>query len=106
MTIGQIATAALLAWALAFALVIARIKGMGIYAIYQALMAFFQGPALALILAGLMWKRANGKGAFIGFVGSFLFPPSSPPPERCRPPVPADPREVRQNPRCEACIPE
>jgi Na+/proline symporter len=46
-----------------------RLEGGGIYAVFQTLMAFFQGPALALILTGLLWPRANGKGAMAGFLG-------------------------------------
>jgi len=73
LTVGRIVTAVLLAWAIGFAFVIAKIEGMGIYAIFQTLMAFFQGPALALILTGLLWKRANGEGAFVGFIGGVCF---------------------------------
>ena len=41
----------------------------GIYAIFQTLMAFFQGPALAVLLTGLVWKRATGTGAIVGLLG-------------------------------------
>lgn len=73
LNVGRIATAALLVFAILFAFMIAKIEGMGIYAIFQTLMAFFQGPALALILTGLLWKRANGKGALVGFIGGVCF---------------------------------
>ena len=71
--IGRIVTAVLLVLAIAFAFYISKIEGKGIYAIFQTLMAFFQGPALALILTGLLWPRANGKGAFVGFIGGVCF---------------------------------
>ncbi len=71
--VGRIVTGALLLWAVVFAFVIARIENMGIYAIFQTLMAFFQGPALALLLTGLLWRRANAKGAFVGFIGGVGF---------------------------------
>jgi SSS family solute:Na+ symporter len=41
----------------------------GIYAIFQTLMAFFQGPALAVLMAGLLWRRATASAALVGFVG-------------------------------------
>jgi SSS family solute:Na+ symporter len=31
-------------------------------------MAFFQGPALAVLLAGIFTRRSTGTGAFIGFL--------------------------------------
>lgn len=71
--IGRIVTAVLLVFAILFASWISRNEEGGVYAIFQTLMAFFQGPALALILTGLLWKRANGRGAFTGFVGGVLF---------------------------------
>jgi len=71
--IGRIATVALLIWAIVFALVVSRMEGSGIYAIFQTLMAFFQGPALAILLCGVLWKRANGTGALVGFVCGVIF---------------------------------
>ena len=47
----------------------------GIYTLFQTLMAFFQGPALAILLPGIFWKRANGKGAAVGFVCGVQCPP-------------------------------
>jgi Na+/proline symporter len=32
-------------------------------------MAFFQGPALAVLIAGILWRRATGAGALVGFIG-------------------------------------
>jgi SSS family solute:Na+ symporter len=70
--IGRGTTFALTVWAILFALTISRIEGSGIYAIFQTLMAFFQGPSLALIITGILWRRATGKAAFIGFLGGLF----------------------------------
>ena len=40
----------------------------GIYAIFQTLMAFFQGPAFAVLLIGILWRRATGRAAFIALL--------------------------------------
>lgn len=70
--VGRIVTGVLLVWAVGFAFYIGRIEGSGIYAIFQTLMSFFQGPALAVILAGFFWKRANGTGALVGFISGVI----------------------------------
>lgn len=73
LVVGRFVTVLLMAWAIGFAFVVREMdesgKGSGIYAIFQTLMAFFQGPALATILFGFLWRRANGPGALAGFVG-------------------------------------
>jgi solute:Na+ symporter, SSS family len=70
LTIGRWTTAGLVAWALAFAFLL---RGMseesGIYAIFQTLMAFFQGPVLAVFLTGMLWRRATGPAAVIALIG-------------------------------------
>lgn len=67
--IGRIVTVVLVAWAIAFALILARISSdSGLYAIFQTLMAFFQGPALATLLLGVFWKRATGRAALVGLL--------------------------------------
>ncbi len=65
--IGRIVTTILLVWAIYFAFLIIHMQS-GIYAIFQTLMAFFQGPALAMLMSGLLWKRATGTGAIVGFL--------------------------------------
>ncbi len=72
LAVGRTATFGLLVWAVGFALVLERLEGGGIYAVFQTLMAFFQGPALALLITGLLWPRANGTGAMTGFLGGVL----------------------------------
>ncbi len=72
LVVGRSVTVALMFWAIAFAFVVKWMdqsgKASGVYAIFQTLMAFFQGPALAVILCGFLWKRANGAGALSGFL--------------------------------------
>ncbi len=66
---GRLTTVALVAWGVGFAFFLLRADdGSGIYAIFQTLMAFFQGPALALLLLGVFWRRATGRAAVIAFV--------------------------------------
>ncbi len=67
--VGRLTTAALVAWGIGFAFVF--LKGSeesGVYAIFQTLMSFFQGPALAVLLVGVFWKRATGRAAVIAFL--------------------------------------
>jgi solute:Na+ symporter, SSS family len=67
--IGRIVTVVLMAWGIGFAFFIRQAgENTGIYTIFQTLMSFFQGPALAMILTGFFWKRANGFGALSGFL--------------------------------------
>ena len=73
--VGRITTAILVAWAVFFAFIVARLDS-GVYAIFQTMMAIFQGPALATLMAGLLWKRATGPAALAGFlagVGTAIF---------------------------------
>ncbi|HLA40003.1 MAG TPA: hypothetical protein VJ417_08400, partial [Candidatus Glassbacteria bacterium] len=39
-----------------------------IFGYMQTMLSIFQGPLLALIVLGLLWKRANGKGAVAGLI--------------------------------------
>jgi SSS family solute:Na+ symporter len=66
--VGRLTTAGLVGWGIGFAFLIVQMDNPGIYAIFQTMMSFFQGPALAILLAGLLWRRANGPGALIGFL--------------------------------------
>ena len=67
--VGRLTTVGLLIWGICFGLYISQIESSGIYVIFQTLMAFFQGPAFAILLAGLLWRRATGPGALVGFFG-------------------------------------
>lgn len=70
--VGRITTIALVVWAIFFSLALMGMRGSGLYAIFQTLMSFFQGPAFAVLLCGLFWRRATGKGAFVGFLCGVL----------------------------------
>jgi SSS family solute:Na+ symporter len=62
-------------WAIYFAIVVKtwdEQEGSGIYSIFQTLMAFFQGPALAVLLTGILWRRATGRAAFVAFIVGVL----------------------------------
>ena len=67
--VGRSVTLVLMVWGILFAMSLSRMEGSGIYVIFQTLMAFFQGPALAVLLTGILWPRATGVGAFCGFIG-------------------------------------
>lgn len=69
LTVGRVTTLVLVAWGIAFALALTRLEeGSGLYAIFQTLMAFFQGPALAVLLLGVLWRRATGAAALVGLL--------------------------------------
>lgn len=69
LVLGRITTVILVAWAIGFAFMLTLLpKGSGIYTIFQTLMAFFQGPALAVLLTGLLWRRATGTAAVIALL--------------------------------------
>ena len=68
LTVGRLVTGVLVIWAVVFALVLSLFDE-GIYTIFQTLMSFFQGPALAVLLAGALWRRATGTGALVAFLG-------------------------------------
>jgi SSS family solute:Na+ symporter len=67
--VGRWTTAGFMAWGVLFGLWVGTIQQSGVYAVFQTLMAFFQGPLLAILLAGVLWRRATGKGALAGFLG-------------------------------------
>jgi SSS family solute:Na+ symporter len=66
-----LATVILVAWAIAFAFQLTRMN-QGIYTIFQTMMAIFQGPALAVLMTGLLWKRATAAAALAGFLTGVL----------------------------------
>lgn len=71
LNVGRVTTIGLVIWAIFFANILMHVRG-GIYAIFQTLMSFFQGPALAVLMCGLFWRRATGKAAFTAFLGGVL----------------------------------
>ncbi len=67
--IGRVTTLGLVLWAIAFAIVLSRMSEQsGLYTIFQTLMAFFQGPAFAILLAGVLWRRATGSAALVALI--------------------------------------
>jgi SSS family solute:Na+ symporter len=69
LTVGRVTTVGLVFWGIFFAFALAWMsEATGIYAIFQTLMAFFQGPALAVLLLGVFWRRATGSAALIGLL--------------------------------------
>ncbi|MCA9178880.1 MAG: sodium/solute symporter [Planctomycetales bacterium] len=68
--VGRVTTTVLVVWAVGFAYLLATMpEGSGIYAIFQTLMAFFQGPTFAVLLIGILWPRATGRAALIALLG-------------------------------------
>lgn len=44
-----------------------------IYDLSQTLLSLFQGPSLAIIILGVLWKRTTGKGALAGLISGVAF---------------------------------
>ncbi|MDP6966025.1 MAG: sodium/solute symporter [Candidatus Marinimicrobia bacterium] len=44
-----------------------------IYELSQTLLSLFQGPSLAIIILGVLWKRTTGKGALAGLLTGVAF---------------------------------
>ncbi len=69
LAVGRLTTITLVAWAIGFAFFLTALnERAGIYAIFQTLMAFFQGPAFAILLIGILWRRATGNAALIALL--------------------------------------
>jgi SSS family solute:Na+ symporter len=69
LSVGRLTTVVLVLWAIAFAFLLTQMsEHSGIYAIFQTLMAFFQGPAFAILLIGILWKRATGNAALVALL--------------------------------------
>ena len=67
LTVGRILTFAFIVFGIFFAQFSANFES--IYTLIQTLLTLFQGPSLAIIVLGVLWKRATGIGALIGLVG-------------------------------------
>lgn len=69
LVVGRITTSVLVVWAIGFAFGLTMMNDKsGIYAIFQTLMAFFQGPAFSILLIGILWRRATGNAALIALL--------------------------------------
>ncbi len=71
LNVGRILTVAFLLAAMYFAKVSENFSS--IYEYIQTIFGYFQGPMLAIIVLGAVWKRATGAGALAGLVGGILF---------------------------------
>ena len=86
--LGRLLTASFIVGAAILAPTIGKFET--IYVAIQTFLSLFQGPTLALLLLGIMWKRTNGWGAMAGLsfglfvtitlniVGSEVFPSGRP----------------------------
>lgn len=71
--VGRTMTILFSIWGVVFALILSRDRsGGGIYAIFQTLMAFFNGPAFGVLLAGLLTRSANRHGVLAGFAAGVM----------------------------------
>jgi len=69
LAIGRFTTIGFVLWAIIFAFILTTTsESSGIYAIFQTLMAFFQGPAFAILLIGIFWRRATGNAALVALL--------------------------------------
>ncbi len=64
--VGRVLTVVLIVWAGLFAPYIERFET--IYVAIQTLLSLIQGPTLAVLLLGILWRRATGWGALAGLV--------------------------------------
>jgi SSS family solute:Na+ symporter len=66
--VGRITTVLLIFVGIGFALAFLHgSEESGVYAIFQTLMAFFQGPARAVVVSGIFWRRATGTCVMVFF---------------------------------------
>ena len=77
LNVGRWITAMMLGIAIFFAQFATRFES--IYDLSQTILSLFQGPSLAIIVLGMLWKRATGKAALIsllsgvGFAGTLMW---------------------------------
>ncbi len=67
LTVGRLATVALLLFGVATSPVSSNFPG--IYVAVQTFLSFFQGPVFSVLLLGMFWKRATPWGGLAGLVG-------------------------------------
>lgn len=63
---GRFVTLTLAIWAIGFALFLTTLDA-AIYTIFQTLLSFFQGPAIAVLLLGVLFRRVTADAAFVAF---------------------------------------
>ncbi|MDZ7262033.1 MAG: sodium/solute symporter [candidate division KSB1 bacterium] len=67
LNVGRILTVVFIIWAIIFAPITNKFKG--IYIAMQSLLSIFQGPTFAVTLLGIYWKRATQWGGLFGLIG-------------------------------------
>jgi len=68
--IGKIVTLTILIFGMATAPVSSYFEG--IYVAVQTFLSYFQGPIFAILLLGILWKRATQWGGLAGFLGGII----------------------------------
>jgi len=68
--IGKIVTLSILIFGMATAPISNYFEG--IYVAVQTFLSYFQGPIFAILLLGILWKRATQWGGLAGFLGGIL----------------------------------
>ncbi len=66
LVVGRIITFCFIVFGIFFAEFSAQFDS--IYTLIQTLLTLFQGPSLAIIVLGVLWKRTTGTGAFVGLI--------------------------------------
>jgi Na+/proline symporter len=69
--VGRIMTVIFIVGAAVMAPQIAKAERL--YVFIQTLLSLFQGPTLAILIVGILWKRATGWGGFAGLVLGVIF---------------------------------
>jgi SSS family solute:Na+ symporter len=72
LTVGRIATAAVVLLGIVWIPVMARISGGGLYQYLQSVQGYLAPPITAVFFLGLFWKRINSHGATWGLAAGFV----------------------------------
>lgn len=71
-TVGRVATAAVVVAGLIWIPIMKQMAGGGIYKYLQSVQGYLAPPITAVFLLGLFWRRINATGAFYGLVIGFV----------------------------------
>jgi len=72
LTVGRIATTAVVGLGMIWIPVMAKISGGGLYQYLQSVQGYLAPPITAVFFLGLFWKRLNSNGATWGLAGGFV----------------------------------
>lgn len=70
LTVGRVLTVAFILFAVGFAPVTGKFSG--IYVAMQTLLSIFQGPTLAILLLGMLWRRTTQWGGLVGLISGVV----------------------------------